>query len=64
MSIFEKHKQEYLQTMVNAWLILSKRHNEPIGKINIDTFYWSNFSDVKITFTNKGKILKHEFIEL
>lgn len=63
MSIFEKHKKEYLKTMVNSWIILAKRHNDVIDKINIDTFYWSNFVDVEITFTNKGKILGYKFIE-
>lgn len=64
MSIFEKHKKEYLKTMVKSWLILAKRHNDVIDKINIDTFYWSNFVDVEIKFTNKGKILGYKFIEI
>ena len=63
MSIFEKHKKEYLKTMIKAWLILAKRHNDVINKINIDTFYWDNFVDVEIQFTNKGKILGYKFIE-
>ncbi len=63
MSIFEKHKKEYLKTMVKSWLILAKRHNDVIDKINIDTFYWDNFVDVKIQFTNKGEILDYKFIE-
>ena len=60
MSTFEKHKNEYFKTMINAWLALSKKHNQ---KVNKDVFYWSSFVDVELEFTNKGELLNYKFIE-
>lgn len=63
MSAFEKHKNEYFKNMINAWLVLSKKHNQKIKKVNKDIFYWSSFVDVELEFTNKGELLNYKFIE-
>ena len=61
--IFKRHQIEYANTMIKAYLTLAKRHNEDVSDIIEEVFYWDNFNDIIITFTNKGKLINYKIIK-
>lgn len=64
MDIFKKHQLKYFQTLINAYNNINKKHGNQLNPVMTEIFYYSNSVNVKLTFTNKNKLLKHEFMEV
>jgi len=63
-NIFIKHQKEYANAMIKTWLSLAKKHDWKVNKKNVKSFYWSDYNDIIIEFTNKGKLLNYSFKEV
>lgn len=62
--IFKKHQKEYCQVMINTYIALAKKHNQKIDDIITESFYYTNFSNVIITFTKDKKLISYKFQEV
>ena len=59
-----EHQKEYCQTMIDAYITLAKRHGEDLPDVITESFYYTNFSDVVITFTKNKKMINYYFKEV
>jgi len=64
MNIIEKHQKKYFQTLINAYISLNIRHGKQLDKEMVETFYYNNYTNVILRFTDKGKLLNYKFVEV